>query len=307
VSQAAVSRSEPGLRHYAHFGIRRAFQQASHALGERRGLDADVALRLERLRRDEARVAELLGPVEGRRILVIGPGQLLREARYFALRNEVTAVDLDVIARDRHPVDYLRMLRRNGAGRVAKTLGRKLLGSDRAHLAAWRRALGVSALRAPSLVVGDICDGPPEEGAFDAVLSWSVFQHLPDPAPALRSACRALRPGGVLYTGIHLYTSNTGHHDIRAFTGGRAALPPWGHLRGAVRSQVRPSAFLNEWRLGDWRELFQRLAPGCDEFQERYGEEELCRRLTPALRGELADYTDEELFTVDLFYRWQKP
>jgi cyclopropane fatty-acyl-phospholipid synthase-like methyltransferase len=48
-------------------------------------------------------------------------------------------------------------------------------------------------------VQGDILDGPPGAGAFDAVVSWLVFLHIPD-RPRLFAACRvALRPAGRMY------------------------------------------------------------------------------------------------------------
>jgi SAM-dependent methyltransferase len=45
----------------------------------------------------------------------------------------------------------------------------------------------------------DILDGPPAAGAFDAVVSWLVFLHVPDRARLLSSCLAALRPGGGLY------------------------------------------------------------------------------------------------------------
>ena len=57
---------------------------------------------------------------------------------------------------------------------------------------------------------------------------------------------RSLQPGGVLYIGIHLYTSNSGHHDLRAFTG--FPLPFWAHLRASTSHLIQPSSYLNEWR-----------------------------------------------------------
>ena len=46
---------------------------------------------------------------------------------------------------------------------------------------------------------GDILDGPPRAGAFDAVVSWLVFLHIAD-RRRLFAACRsALRDGGRMY------------------------------------------------------------------------------------------------------------
>jgi SAM-dependent methyltransferase len=244
-------------------------------------------------------------PVEGLDVLEIGPGQQCERARYLGLRNRVTGIDYDLIPRS--ALDYLRMARRNGPGRLLKTLGRQALGVDAARRRAWSRALGVPVLPEPALRQGDVCRDPLPVGAFDLVVSWSVFEHLPEPDRALENLIRALRPGGAFLLGIHLYTSNSGHHDPRAFTGGGDDLPAWGHLRPATASEIRPNALLNRLRLDEWRRLFTARAPGHQESLQDYGAEQLRPLLTPALRAELAGYTDEELLTVDAFYAWRRP
>ena len=139
-------------------------------------------------------------------------------------------------------------------------------------------------------------------------MTWSAFEHLGSPERALRNLDASLKRGGVLYVSIHLYTSNTGHHDIRAFTGGAGELPLWAHLRPSTQALVHPSAFLNRWRIAQWRELFARLAPGAREYRDEYRHREWYEPLlNRELRSELAAYSDEELFTVDLTYAWRKP
>jgi 2-polyprenyl-3-methyl-5-hydroxy-6-metoxy-1,4-benzoquinol methylase len=45
----------------------------------------------------------------------------------------------------------------------------------------------------------------PEDGPFDAVVSWDVWEHLEDPVAALRRAYELLRPGGLLiFTTVNL-------------------------------------------------------------------------------------------------------
>lgn len=210
---------------------------------------------------------------------------------------------------------FLRVARKNGAGRLLKTLARKGLGLDRAVHDAWARAVGARALPLPRRLHGDVCaeEGatdalPLRPGSFDVIASWSVFEHLPDPERAVQRLVRLLRPGGVLYLGVHLYTSNNGHHDIRAFNGRSRELPAWGHLRPETKHLIQPSSVLNEWRLARWRQLAEEQLPGAKELQERYGEDELRERLEEeGLRAPLADYTDEELFTVELFFLWRAP
>src|SRR4051794_38378828 len=55
------------------------------------------------------------GPLENLSGLDIGPGQQLGCLRCFSLKNEMTGIDTDVIARGFSPLDYLRMLRHNTA------------------------------------------------------------------------------------------------------------------------------------------------------------------------------------------------
>jgi hypothetical protein len=54
--------------------------------------------------------------------------------------------------------------------------------------------------------------------------------------------------------------------------------------------------------------MFAELAPGHTEYLEKYDNPE---RYGPLLKGaikeELADYTEEELVTVDAAYLWKKP
>ncbi|WP_293127416.1 class I SAM-dependent methyltransferase [Microcoleus sp. bin38.metabat.b11b12b14.051] len=296
--------SEPyNAQTYANFGVINAFREVVHALRERNKADNAVAVALERIHRDEQRIARCLGkPVRELDILEIGGGQQMERARYFGIENRVTAIDLDVIPYGFNLGSYLRMFQENGFGRLAKTVGRKLLLVDRTKQLAWQKALGVTNLPNPTFVQGDICQGILKSETYDIVVSWSTFEHLSEPEIALQNAIQALRPGGVLYIGIHLYTSNSGHHDLRAFTG--FPLPFWGHLRESTRDSIQPNSYLNEWRLSQWRSLFKREAQGFEEFLESYGSEQ---DLTSDIRSELSDYSDEELCTVDAFYVWQKP
>ena len=286
----------------------RSLRQAIHALrGDDDTLAKHLAVRAQRLQRDEARIARALGrELKGLRVLIIGPGPYLYEPKFFGRNNDVTAIDLDVIPQGLAPGPYLRMLRQNGTGRFVKTVGRKMLGVDRRHARAWQRELGTDQRSEFRLIQGDILKGPPRENAFDVVACWAVFQHLPDPALAIRHMKSALRPGGVIYFGIHLYTSNTGHHDIRAFTGGAGDLPPWAHLRASTKTEVTSSAWINPWRLRDWRAMLDEHAPGYQEYRETYGDAAR-PLLRPEIRAELAEFDDEELLTFDVFFLWQKP
>lgn len=295
-------------RHYASIGIGRSIRQVIHALRSDDDAVAErVTVRAQRLRRDEARIALGLGRVfKGLDVLIIGPGPYLVEPRFFGQHNKVTAIDLDVFPSGFAPGPYFRMLRQNGLGRFVKTVGRKILGVDRRHARAWKRELGTERLPEPRLIQGDIQKGPPRQNAYDVAACWAVFQHLSDPALAIQHMKAALRPSGVIYFHVHLYTSNTGHHDIRAFTGGAGDLPPWAHLRPSTRGQVTPSAWLNQWRLRDWRAMLDEHAPGYEEYRETY-DDTARPLLSPEIRAELAEFDDEELLTFEVFFLWKNP
>jgi hypothetical protein len=64
---------------------------------------------------------------------------------------------------------------------------------------------------------------------------------------------------------------------------------------------------LNRLSLADWHALFEKLMPGVTYSTDRDSDE-----LVPAIRalrerGELLDYSDDELLTVNLTALWQKP
>ncbi len=302
MNQPAVNKS------YATFGMGRSIRQVLHALRSRQQADTNMSLLLQMLFQHEKRMADGLGkPVAGMRILEIGPGQGMERARYFGLHNEVIGLDLDVIPTGFDVAGYARMIRKNGFGRFAKTLGRKLIVGG-VNSAAWAKAVGSRNMPVPPVIYGDICQEAPEISGFDVVMSWSVFEHLPDPRAALEHVIESLRPGGILYLSLHLYTSNNGHHDIRAFTGAADTLPLWPHLRPSLQNQIDPSSYLNQWRLNQWRSLFAEIAPGHEEFLEQYDHPaKYGPSLEKLLKTELNDYTEEELLTVDVIYLWKKP
>lgn len=294
---------------YATFGLNRSVQQIRHAWKSRQYASDNMIGLLDGVVESEQRITEVLGrPMEDLRILEIGPGQGKERARYFSLKNEVLGLDLDVIPSGVDPVGYYQMLRKNGVGRVAKTMGRQLIVGN-ANAAAWDQAVGSSEMRDPVILHGDICQEVPERNAFDLVMTWSVFEHLPDPRQALQNVIDALSPGGAFYISLHLYTSNNGHHDIRAFTGQEDTLPLWAHLRPSRRDEIDPSSYLNEWRLHEWRELLDELAPGHTEILEKFEHpERYGPYITPELKADMdADYSDEELLTVNIVYAWRKP
>ena len=68
-----------------------------------------------------------------------------------------------------------------------------------------------AALRDPRLVLSQasIFEIPYPDESFDFVFCHRVLQHTPDPVRALRSVCRKVRPGGVLFA--HCYKRSDTH------------------------------------------------------------------------------------------------
>lgn len=249
--------------------------------------------------------------LENKDVLIVGAGQTLREAVAFGATNRVIGIDLDVMPQGWRPGQYYRLLRTNGAMRAAKTIGRKLLGIDRTFHRELRKKMALTGK--PDLVLRqmDATSMTFPSDNFDFVYSFSVFEHLDNPRAALSEAIRVLRPGGVLIISTHMYASEGGCHDLRIFAGRRDEIPLWAQLRPEHKHTVVESCYMNKWRLSQWQELFDELCPGgqtyLDNHHEPLGSRYAAELATIRGGGELADYTDEELLSVNVVITHQKP
>ncbi len=274
-----------------------------------RNIPARVRITIERLRHIE-RLIELQTHVrlENLRILDIGPGQKLTHMRYFACKNTVVGIDLDVIPQGFSPLGYVKMLRLNGITRAAKTIGRKLLKLDAKFSNELGRQLGIRRFKKLPVFNMDASNMSFPDCSFDFVYSSAVFEHISEPGAAIEEIVRVLKPGGVAYINLHLYTSDSGCHDPRIFSGQRSPLPFWAHLRPQHRDKVRSNAYLNKISLAKWLELFQSRMLGVRFEYHQHNLATLQRELD-ALRnvGDLLEYTNEELLTEDLAAIWRRP
>lgn len=264
---------------------------------------------LNQARDIQARLEQLTGrSLDHCKILEIGAGQQLIQLTYFNLRAEAIGVDMDVVPDHRSFTDYLQMWRVNGTLRTFKTLARKALRVDnqvRAHL---KKQLGVAILPRPSVQQMDASAMSFPDERFDAIYSRAVFEHLLDPGAVLREIRRVLKPGGAAVIYLHLYTSDTGCHDVRTFAQNRAHIPYWSHLRPQHRHLINENTVLNRLRLAEWRALFATELPGSVVFPHCDAEPKT-RQALQYIRsaGELSSYADEELLSVTVEAFWSKP
>lgn len=278
-------------------------QHSNDVAGRVRGSIADA-------RRVEARLEQRYGmELRDLDVLEIGPGQFLSQLTYFAMANRAIGIDRDVIVRNDGPLAYLRMLETNGVRRTIKTVGRKLIGVDHTYEVHLMKELGLAQLPPIRFFVMDVCGMSFPDNNFDFVYSRAVLHHLPQPVIAMNEIARVLRPGGVAYVSIHPYTSETGCLDPRIYGRRRNEVLGWQHLRPGVSGTVQqPNVYLNRLRLEEWQKLFASKLPGVEYIVTRTDDSGALDRANGLQkRGELLDYSLDELLAGEFVALWKKP
>lgn len=143
------------------------------------------------------------------------------------------------------------------------------------------------------LVCGDVICLPFLGEVFDLVTSVAAFEHFMFVPEVLKELTRVLKPGGLIYARIHLFTCPSGGHNVRIAEVPLRRLPrgvdPWDHLR---KRRLPIEVPLNEWRrdryLEEFAKHFEILRHYC---AMREGEE----LLTPEIEAELSGYSRDEL------------
>jgi ubiquinone/menaquinone biosynthesis C-methylase UbiE len=229
------------------------------------------------------------------KLLDVGCGQLLRHALIFGIDNEVVGIDVELPFKYPYVFDFFKIISRCGTKRAVKTAVRQVLGIDRRFRRSLTRHLGVMKLPDIEMHLMDAMQLEFEDNSFDGAYSFSVFQYITDPALAAEQIYRVLKPGGAVYIQLHLYTSMGGsdHPLLRANPG---KYPPWGHLRPSTPYYLKHGLNVNCWRLAQYKEMLESIFEHVCYVNEN-GEQQAQKFLTPSIRAELAEYSEEELLT----------
>jgi SAM-dependent methyltransferase len=127
----------------------------------------------------------------------------------------------------------------------------------------------------------------------DLVSSVAAFEHFLDVAAVVKEIQRILKPGGVVYARIHLFTCPSGGHNINITEIPLRHLPkgvdPWDHLR---KRRLPFDVPLNKWRLNQYRAEFQKHFEILKHYCAMREGENL---LTLQIESELSNYTRDEL------------
>ncbi|HTT07460.1 MAG TPA: class I SAM-dependent methyltransferase [Gammaproteobacteria bacterium] len=208
---------------------------------------------------------------------------------------EATGIDAEVTDPHIHFRKYLGIARRNGVERALRTLfwdyryARPYYRTLARHVPFALQFVGID-VRPMDATALDFPDD-----TFDVVVSHEVFEHLPDVSATLKSLARVLKPEGRTYIYIHNYTSlSGGHHIAWKYPDVEPSniVPPWDHLRANLHADI-PS-WINRKREHEYRPMFEKYFDILDWFP--LGKEGRAL-LTPALRKELVQYSEDELLT----------
>jgi ubiquinone/menaquinone biosynthesis C-methylase UbiE len=229
------------------------------------------------------------------------------EREIAAMRQQDIAAYLDI----RRPLQILDLA--NGRLRpqyaLLKAAGHQVYGIDLANrpqlsriniayqvarqLYTWRLGLQNEPLADQTLVCGDVGVLPFPKNRFDLVTSVAAFEHFLDVPTVVTELHRVLRPGGLAWVAIHIFTSPSGGHNLSFTEIPLRHVPegvdPWDHLR---KRRLPFSVPLNEWRKDQYLAVFARHFEIIKHYCVTREGEEL---LTPEIAAELAAYSRDEL------------
>lgn len=224
---------------------------------------------------------------------------------------DMRARDLGALLGGQEAVDILDLA--NGRLRpqfaLLKAAGHRIYGVDLANrpratptnlaysiarqLYRWKLDLPSTAMSDHTLLCGNVGCLPFADNCFDLVTSVAAFEHFLDVPSVVAELHRVLRPGGVVWACVHLFTAPSGGHNLSFAQLPLRTLPPgvepWDHLR---QRRLPFHVPLNEWRIHQYVAEFERHFELLKNYCALREGEHL---LTPAIEAELARYTRDEL------------
>ena len=143
------------------------------------------------------------------------------------------------------------------------------------------------------LLSGDVARLPLKREKFDLITSIAAFEHFLDVPAVISEMERVLKPRGVVWVLIHLFSCPSGGHNVTFTQFPLKKIPhsidPWDHLR---KRKIPFTVPLNEWRrdqyLRAFAEKFEILKHYC-AFREG------AELLSSEILAELSSYTADEL------------
>jgi len=248
-----------------------------------------------------------------RRVLEIGYGA--RPLRLIAMQSmgwDVRGIDLDRPILKGTLAEFATVLRTNGLDRCLKSFIRHTLfdRSERAALGRALRARGYQYRIEPGrFLVGNAAELQAAGGDFDLIVSEDVFEHIPpdDLDRVIGNMARLLNPQGVAIVQPCIFTGITGGHFFEWYphlvdASIKRRSKPWDHLRN---NEFPVNCYLNRLTRSDFHALLTRHFVIVEETVKYPG---LGRQhLTPAVRAELAAYSEDELLSNNVRYVLRLP
>lgn len=144
-----------------------------------------------------------------------------------------------------------------------------------------------------TLICGNVSILPFRDASFDVVTSVAAFEHFLEVPVVLEEVERVVRPGGLVWVLVHLFSSPSGGHNVSLSELPLRTVPrgidPWDHLR---KRRLPFHVPLNKWRRDDYlREFGKRFKLLKHYCAVREGE----HLLTNKIESELSGFTRDEL------------
>ena len=234
--------------------------------------------------------------LKGKRVLDVGCGKSMwLSLLLHSSGANLTGIDTEVPKATRGIKKYIEILGKNGLERAARTFVWDVFYAKPYY----KKLAEVSGLK---LKFDDLdvrqdsaYELQFEDNTFDVIVSHEVLEHIPDMEATAKELHRVMKPGAITHLYVHNYASVSGGHHIAwkyPDTEPSDTVPAWDHLRENKYPDI-PS-WINRLRVNKYREAFEAYF---DIKAWVSSEEEGRKLLTPEIRNELSDYSEEELLT----------